>query len=293
MSAAQVDGGLAQKFTDGTKSSPRKRKQGPDHDLAAPSTPSKAPKRVKGEALSPVNRSPKQSSRSRSHSQKKEIRDLTYEPDWEPQEDGAPRAVRKTSKTKPDAQNNGQANLDEAPVVSSAKKTGRTKVKVGGLESTAVDIEYGSATPSKRKTKSRKNLSDTINSKEIAQDNEEAVSKKPSRRRKTEAGKETGATPTLLCERPGTSPKTKTKSKAKAIETVDLELDWQGDEEVIQKTRRKRKTKEEKEAEAMPLAARTPGLRMFIGAHVSIATGVEKAVTNCVHIGYDLLRSIP
>ena len=39
------------------------------------------------------------------------------------------------------------------------------------------------------------------------------------------------------------------------------------------KTKRKRKTKEEKELEAMPLAVRTDGLRMFIGAHVSGAKG--------------------
>ena len=39
------------------------------------------------------------------------------------------------------------------------------------------------------------------------------------------------------------------------------------------KEKRKRKTKEEKEAEAMPIAARTTGLRMFIGAHVSSAKG--------------------
>ncbi|KAL8952329.1 MAG: hypothetical protein Q9222_001740 [Ikaeria aurantiellina] len=52
-----------------------------------------------------------------------------------------------------------------------------------------------------------------------------------------------------------------------------------------QKPKTKRKTKEEKEAEAMPLAARTAGLRMHIGAHVSGAKGVQNAVTNCVHIG--------
>ena len=51
------------------------------------------------------------------------------------------------------------------------------------------------------------------------------------------------------------------------------------------KPKRKRKTKEEKEAEAMPLAARTKGLNMFVGAHVSIAKGVENAITNVVHIG--------
>ena len=51
------------------------------------------------------------------------------------------------------------------------------------------------------------------------------------------------------------------------------------------KPARKRKTKEEKEAEAMPLAARTPSLRMFVGAHTSIAKGVENAINNCNHIG--------
>lgn len=39
------------------------------------------------------------------------------------------------------------------------------------------------------------------------------------------------------------------------------------------KIRRKKKTKAEKEAEAMPLAARSVGLRMLIGAHVSAAKG--------------------
>lgn len=40
-----------------------------------------------------------------------------------------------------------------------------------------------------------------------------------------------------------------------------------------EKSKRKRKTKEGKEAEAMPLAARSTGLRMFVGAHVSAAKG--------------------
>ena len=44
-------------------------------------------------------------------------------------------------------------------------------------------------------------------------------------------------------------------------------------EEEHKKIKRKRKTKEERELEAMPLAARTDGLRMFIGAHVSGAKG--------------------
>ncbi|KAL2821005.1 xylose isomerase-like protein [Aspergillus cavernicola] len=51
------------------------------------------------------------------------------------------------------------------------------------------------------------------------------------------------------------------------------------------KTTRKRKTKKEQEAEAMPLRARTQGLRMHVGAHVSAAGGVFNAVNNSKHIG--------
>ena len=42
---------------------------------------------------------------------------------------------------------------------------------------------------------------------------------------------------------------------------------------------------EEKEREAMPVAARSKGLRHFIGAHVSIAKGVHNSVQNALHIG--------
>ena len=48
-------------------------------------------------------------------------------------------------------------------------------------------------------------------------------------------------------------------------------------EEPPRKVQRRRKTKEEKEAEAMPLAARSTGLRMFVGAHVSGAKGTSEA----------------
>jgi len=74
----------------------------------------------------------------------------------------------------------------------------------------------------------------------------------------------------------------KVKQTTKVKEEED-QLNENG--EPIKKTVRKRKTKEEKEAEAMPLATRTNGLRMFIGAHVSCAKGVHNTVTNCVHIG--------
>ncbi|KAJ5662698.1 DNA-(apurinic or apyrimidinic site) lyase 1 [Penicillium macrosclerotiorum] len=50
-------------------------------------------------------------------------------------------------------------------------------------------------------------------------------------------------------------------------------------------SKRGKKSKEEKDAEAMPLAPRTQGLRMFVGAHVSAAKGVFNSITNSTHIG--------
>ncbi|KAL9640508.1 MAG: hypothetical protein Q9204_000680, partial [Flavoplaca sp. TL-2023a] len=78
-----------------------------------------------------------------------------------------------------------------------------------------------------------------------------------------------------------------TPKKARKRKAADdkEEADPPGTEPIPKKAKGKRKTKQEKEAEAMPLAARTTGLRMFIGAHVSGAKGVQNAVTNCLHIG--------
>ncbi|KAI1609869.1 AP endonuclease 1 [Exophiala viscosa] len=77
----------------------------------------------------------------------------------------------------------------------------------------------------------------------------------------------------------------KSKRKRKAKEKKEEEGDESAVDEEPKKPKRKRKTKEEKEAEAMPLAARTVGSKLYVGAHTSIAKGVENAVTNCVHIG--------
>ena len=97
--------------------------------------------------------------------------------------------------------------------------------------------------------------------------------------------------------KPADSPKRKTKTRKNNDLDIDDEeggLDGivgeekgEADEagEAQKKPKRKRKTKEEKEAEAMPLAARTIGLRHYIGAHVSMAGGVENAIKNSMKIG--------
>lgn len=62
----------------------------------------------------------------------------------------------------------------------------------------------------------------------------------------------------------------KRQSKARVVKEEESGEDVKSTEKPAKK---KRKTKEEKEAEAMPLAARTVGHKLFIGAHVSSAGG--------------------
>ncbi|KAL3252092.1 hypothetical protein ABHI18_010264 [Aspergillus niger] len=84
------------------------------------------------------------------------------------------------------------------------------------------------------------------------------------------------------------------KKEIEEEETVSVEAevvnekkvkDEEADEKpkVKAKVTRKRKTKEE--IEMVPLRARTQGLRMCVGAHVSAAKGVFNAVHNSMHIG--------
>lgn len=62
-------------------------------------------------------------------------------------------------------------------------------------------------------------------------------------------------------------------TKPKQRKKTKREEDIKEGEERLEKPTRKRKTKEKKESEVMPLAARTSGLKMFVGAHVSSAKG--------------------
>lgn len=62
-------------------------------------------------------------------------------------------------------------------------------------------------------------------------------------------------------------------AKSKQRKETKREEKIEEGEERPEKPTRKRKTKEEKESEVMPLAARTNGLKMFVGAHVSSAKG--------------------
>lgn len=112
-----------------------------------------------------------------------------------------------------------------------------------------------------------------------ADEEEQQVVRRPQRTRKAmqkfqgtssvkkEAIKETGITSSIAAVKAESTVKTeelgiKVKTEAEAASTVHAKP-----------ARKGRKTKEEKEAEAMPLAPRTQGLKMFVGAHVSAAKG--------------------
>lgn len=75
-------------------------------------------------------------------------------------------------------------------------------------------------------------------------------------------------------------PKPATPKGKKRKVTVKEEVEVKEDVDGEKKAKKKRKTKEEKEAEAMPLAARTVGHKLFIGAHVSSAGGTLLSLMN-------------
>ena len=77
----------------------------------------------------------------------------------------------------------------------------------------------------------------------------------------------------------------KTNKTVKDVTTGEPE-DSNAEQEVVKPVAKARKkTKAEKEAEAMPLATRSIGHRLLIGAHVSASGGVQNAVSNSIHIG--------
>ena len=56
--------------------------------------------------------------------------------------------------------------------------------------------------------------------------------------------------------------------------------------------KRPRQTAEQKAAAAMPLALRTPSIKMFVGAHVSMAKALENSVTNAPAYRRQCLRPV-
>ncbi|KAK3069884.1 DNA-(apurinic or apyrimidinic site) lyase, partial [Teratosphaeriaceae sp. CCFEE 6253] len=82
--------------------------------------------------------------------------------------------------------------------------------------------------------------------------------------------------------------KSTTPKKRRGPKKVKEEAEVNENGEVVEKkAKAKRKSQADKERELveMPLAARTLGHKLLIGAHVSAAGGVHKSILNSVHIG--------
>lgn len=119
-------------------------------------------------------------------------------------------------------------------------------------------------------TRSRKHLKivatkiETAKKNGVSRHNPQNPAKQTSKKEKSKADVEAQA------KTSETSPQ---KTKVEETTIDEEEKTEEKKEDSLEKSKRKRKTKEEKEAESMPLAARSTGLRMVVGAHVSSAKG--------------------
>lgn len=160
---------------------------------------------------------------------------VSIEEDRKPVDGGSPKKVRHTKKI------NEKTQIlfnEESP--QNTKRKAKTTLKQEAAEDTEAQEEP--ATPKKRGRKTKVEVEE----KTVGDDAEEETATSKYRVR---------------------------KAKAKVEQRVAEDGEGAEDADTPKKTKRKRKTKEEKEAEAMPLASRTPGLNMLIGAHVSCAKG--------------------
>ncbi|SMR56475.1 unnamed protein product [Zymoseptoria tritici ST99CH_1A5] len=117
----------------------------------------------------------------------------------------------------------------------------------------------------------------------------QAVAGSPSTKKRVSAPRATKqkpkVEPDIEAEEERTTSPTQAKKRTKKQVKAENGVEGEEEEEEKKKVVRKRKTKEEKEAEAMPFAARTTGHKLFLGAHISSAGGVQNAVGNAVQIG--------
>ena len=187
----------------------------------------------------------------------------------------------------PRAQNSKRKAVSTPDAVTPTKRA-RTGQRISTEEITRANVEIPISSRKRQKTKvieaediSAQSSEDApkFESKrvkeEINEEEEDQVIKvspsKSKRKRKEQINKEEEVEESLAEAESAKTAKRQRKTKKEKVE--EKEEDEVGEEDTPKKVKRKRKTKEEKEAEAMPLAARTNSLRMYIGAHVSSAKG--------------------
>ena len=190
----------------------------------------------------------------------------------------------------PRTQNSKRKAVSTPDAVTPTKRA-RTSQRISTEEITRANVEIPTSSRKRQKTKvieaediSAQSSEDApkFESKrvkeEINEEEEDQVIKvspsKSKRKRKEQINKkeeEEEVEESLAEAESAKTAKRQRKTKKEKVEEKDE--DEVGEEDTPKKVKRKRKTKEEKEAEAMPLAARTTSLRMYIGAHVSSAKG--------------------
>jgi hypothetical protein len=164
---------------------------------------------------------------------------------------------------------NANAELETEALPAKRRKTASSAVK---SETTT----NGTVAPTqKRASRTRKVKSQE---EEAAPSSEEAPKPAPKKRQsKAKVVKEEEAEEEDAVTKPLPKGRARKKSEVKE-EANEEDNDGKVTEQPVKK---KRKTKEEKEAEAMPLASRTVGHKLFIGAHVSSA-GVSISIYSCL-----------
>ena len=189
----------------------------------------------------------------------------------------------------PRAQNSKRKAVSTPDAVTPTKRA-RTGQRISTEEITRANVEIPTSSRKRQKTKvieaediSAQSSEDApkFESKrveeEINEEEEDQVIKlspsKSKRKRKEQINKEEEEEVEESLAEAESAKTAKRQRKTKKEKVEEKEEDKVGEEDTPKKVKRKRKTKEEKEAEAMPLAARTTSLRMYIGAHVSSAKG--------------------
>jgi hypothetical protein len=166
---------------------------------------------------------------------------------------------------------NANAELETEALPAKRRKTVSSAVK---SETTT----NGTVAPTQKRATRIWTVKSEPQEEEAASSAEEAPKPAPKKRQnKAKAVKEVEAEE----EDPVTKPLPKGRARKKSEVKEEANEEDNDGKVTEQPVKKKRKTKEEKEAEAMPLASRTVGHKLFIGAHVSSA-GVSISIYSCL-----------
>lgn len=170
----------------------------------------------------------------------------------------------------PEDLNDGAVALasDDADLQSQQQPAKKRRAATGAVkkELKAEPAVAETASTPKRNTRARKAKPEESVGELPIKEEEDVTPNKKQSKTKSEEGADAGA------DQVSTKTAPKGRGRKTAVKEDPESVKGEG-KAAEQPAKKKRKTKEEKEAEAMPLAARTAGHKLYIGAHVSSAGG--------------------